>query len=243
MKEDLADGLREMGWARVQEEFPLVACRLIDSVASEELETYRTPAQAQKQLRSMEALVKKLRSVCMGLNGLSEPDRKTINHWSASSSELDNGTVPDRIASLIHAADQIGPGLATLMELLEFRTAQGTGTRPRNESAYTIAEALLDAYMVGKGSLPTYGRQPDERTVSGEYCRLLEMLFDWKCLKIRDVVHVAETLIKPLKDNPKLERARLDSIYKEQSALVQRYLSGRLSIFDVSHIEKAKQGL
>ncbi|SFR98403.1 hypothetical protein [Yoonia litorea] len=243
MTDELAEGLSEIGWARVQSQFPRVACRLIDAVSPDEMIRYRTPAQARKQLKKLQSFWGRLVAVCEDLSELREPEYKTVNHWSASSTELDNGAAPDRIATLIQSAAQMEPGLSMLIDELEDRAAKGTGKRPRNELAFEVADALMDVYLVGKGSLPTYGRQSNEKKVSGEYCLLLELLFARMELKVDDVVNVAETLIKPLKDNPEMTKARLDRIHKEQNALVQRQRNGRMSLPDHFNIEKAKQGI
>jgi hypothetical protein len=149
--------LNRIGWQKVLKLYPHLA-RSIEAKLTPTGGLFAAKATvASDQQKRIVEILSALESLVLRLESLPPDQRDCINMWSCPPGERDKG-IPDRVGMITAGLTDLVPGLLITDEILVWESrAAGKGSRPRNENAYRVAEAVAEIYVVGTGRRPGYG--------------------------------------------------------------------------------------
>lgn len=157
MKPEVEEALEPLNWRFVQQVDPWGAAFLAASLATEASDTLASPKSAKASLSKLRSMSKAMLAVLSGLDEMPPEQEARIDLGSSQLGERDRDW-PKRVEAARSALWSIVPGLAEELRKLEAEAAKATKGRPMNRLAYSVASAVAEIYMIGRGERPTIGR-------------------------------------------------------------------------------------
>lgn len=214
--------LDKIGWATVKERAPAVA---------EIWERFLTPnaggfapdpVRARATLKCFEKLASAIDRVLAQLNSLTSKEVSDLNTACQLDTSLEEifRPPPDSVAAVKQGLERLRAGLTPPHLFLEWEADQSKKGRPRNEVAYKIARILAHIYVVGRGDLPTYGRDAITNEPNGDFVPTVVEVYRILEVEVGDPIDPCKAAIKsitaPIFELLKIHRNGSDPVAVEE---------------------------